>query len=135
MNAEIMAIIVLGTGTQQGGKMASHSNKVVYRGGGSDSVYGLGMIGAWVYYIGRATTPRDRILGFLKGLVWPALLVYEVLKFFNAELPASNLPAPARPAPTLQQAQVGKPSATPRRRSANKPAGGGRPKTKKSARK
>ncbi len=47
--------------------MAPHSEKVVVHGGGSDSVYGLGMIGAWVYYIGRAKTPRLRVIGFLKG--------------------------------------------------------------------
>ena len=81
--------------------MAAHSKKVVVHGGGSDSVYGLGMIGAWVYYIGRATTPRLRVLGFFKGLVWPAMLVYEVLKFFNEELPATRRLAPAQPAPTL----------------------------------
>jgi len=115
--------------------MDAHSNKVVYRGGGSDSVYGLGMIGAWVFYVGRATTPRDRILGFLKGLVWPALLVYELLKFFTEELPVSKLPAPARPAPPLQQAQGGRPAAAPRSRSASKPARGGKPRAKKPARK
>lgn len=111
--------------------MAAHSKKVIHHGGGSDSVYGLGLIGAWVYYIGRATTPRLRVLGFLKGLVWPALLVYELLKFFNEDL------ASAQPAPTLggAQAQGSKPAVTPRVRSARKPAGGGKSKTKKAARK
>ncbi len=58
---------------------------VKVQGGSSDAVYGLGLIGAWVYYIGRATTPRDRLLGFFKGLVWPAFMVYEVLKFLEKE--------------------------------------------------
>ena len=58
---------------------------VKLQGGGSDSVYALGMIGAWVFYIGRATTPRDRVQGFLKGLVWPAFLVYELLTFLQKE--------------------------------------------------
>jgi len=113
--------------------MTSHSNKVVVHGGGSDSVYGLGMIGAWVYYIGRASTPRLRVLGFLKGMVWPAMLVYELLKFFNEDLPAQQRLAPTRPAPTLgqTQAQVSKPAV----RSARKPARGAKPKTKKAARK
>ena len=26
--------------------------------GGSDAVYGMGLFGAWVYYIGRATSPQ-----------------------------------------------------------------------------
>jgi hypothetical protein len=116
--------------------MAAHQDKVVYHGGGSDSVYGLGMIGAWVYYIGRATTPRMRVMGFFKGLVWPAMLVYEVLKFFNDELPVLRL-APTQPAQALGQvqAQASKPSATPKTRSARKPAGSAKPKTKKPARK
>ena len=118
--------------------MAAHSKKVVVQGGGSDSVYGLGMIGAWVYYIGRATTPRLRVLGFLKGLVWPAMLVYEVLKFFNEDLPPTRRLAPPQPAPVLRQAQaqVSKPAVRPRVRSARKPArSGGTSKTKKASRK
>jgi hypothetical protein len=58
----------------------------VYRQGGSpEAVYGLGMIGACVYYIGGATTPEDRIKGFFKGLVWPAFLVYDLLQFLHKE--------------------------------------------------
>jgi hypothetical protein len=117
--------------------MAAHSRKVVHHGGGSDSVYGLGMIGAWVYYIGRATTPRLRVLGFLKGLVWPAMLVYEVLKFLNDDLPVAQRLAPVQPAPTLGQAkaQVSKPAVKAKARSARKPARSAKPKTKKAARK
>jgi hypothetical protein len=117
--------------------MAAHSNKVVVHGGGSDSVYGLGMIGAWIYYISRATTPRQRVLGFLKGLVWPALLVYEVLKFFNDDSSVPQRLAPAQPAPPVKQAQAqaSKPAAAPQSRSARKPTQGAKPKTKKAARK
>jgi hypothetical protein len=59
--------------------------KVNYHGGSSDSVYGLGLIGAWVYYIGRATTFREGVAGFFKGLVWPAFLVHDLLEFLNKE--------------------------------------------------
>lgn len=45
----------------------------------SDAVYGLGLIGAAVYYISIATSFWGGVLGFLKALVWPAFLVYEVL--------------------------------------------------------
>jgi hypothetical protein len=51
----------------------------------SNPVYGIGLIGAWVWYIGRATTPRDRLRGFFKAFAWPAILVYELLKFFQKE--------------------------------------------------
>jgi len=49
----------------------------------SNAVYGLGLIGAWVYFIGHATTFGLGVLGFLKGIVWPALLVYELLKYLQ----------------------------------------------------
>ncbi len=66
---------------------------VVRYGGGSDTVYGIGLIGAWVYYIGRATTTQERIQGFFKGLVWPAFLVYELFVFLNKGEPneSSNI--------------------------------------------
>lgn len=44
------------------------------------AVYGLGVIGAAVYYISIATGFWMGVLGFLKALVWPAFLVYETLK-------------------------------------------------------
>ena len=57
--------------------------RVVYQRGASEAVYGLGLIGAWVYFIGHAATFWLGVLGFLKGIVWPALLVYEALKYLN----------------------------------------------------
>lgn len=59
--------------------------RVKYQGGSSDTVYGLGLIGAWVYYIGRATTFEERVRGFFKGLVWPAFLVYALFEFLEKE--------------------------------------------------
>lgn len=46
--------------------------------------YFLGIIGAVVYYISTATSFWIGVLGFLKALVWPAFLVFEVLKFVGA---------------------------------------------------
>lgn len=46
------------------------------------AVYGLGLIGAAVYYIGTAGSFGAGVVGFLKAIVWPAFLVYEALKFF-----------------------------------------------------
>ena len=51
----------------------------------SDAVYGIGVIGAWVYFIGKGETPRDKLRGFFKGIVWPAFLVYELFKFLDKE--------------------------------------------------
>jgi len=42
--------------------------------------YGLGFIGAAVYYISTATGFWMGVLGLLKALVWPAFLVYGLLK-------------------------------------------------------
>lgn len=59
--------------------------QVKYQGGSSGAVYGFGLIGAWVYYIGRATTPQERIQGFFKGVFWPAFLVYSLLEFLDKD--------------------------------------------------
>jgi len=49
--------------------------------GGGGAVYGIGFIGALVYYLGVATTFWVGVLGILKAMVWPAILVYTALKF------------------------------------------------------
>jgi len=43
------------------------------------AVYGLGMIGAAIYFISHATGFWMGVVGFLKAIVWPAYLVYEAL--------------------------------------------------------
>jgi lactate dehydrogenase-like 2-hydroxyacid dehydrogenase len=54
-----------------------------HHGGSSGGIYGLGFIGACVYFIGQAATFGLGVLGFLKALVWPAILVFELLKYLN----------------------------------------------------
>ena len=44
------------------------------------AVYGLGLIGAAVYYISVATGFWMGVLGVLKAIVWPAFLIYEAFK-------------------------------------------------------
>ena len=51
--------------------------------GGGDGVYGLGFVGAVIYFVGQATTFWGGVLGFLKAIVWPAFAVFELLKFLN----------------------------------------------------
>lgn len=48
------------------------------------AVYGFGVIGAAVYFIAKATTFWLGVLGLLKAVVWPAILVYEALKALGA---------------------------------------------------
>jgi len=50
---------------------------------GAGAVYGLGFLGAVVYYIQTATSFWDGLLGFLQALFWPAFLVYELMKFLK----------------------------------------------------
>ncbi len=50
---------------------------------GGEAVYGLGLVGAAVFYISQATTFGLGVLGFLKAVVWPAFVVYEVLMFLS----------------------------------------------------
>jgi hypothetical protein len=51
------------------------------RGGGGGLVYVLGWIGALIYYIQAATGFWGGVLGILKSFVWPAFVVYDLLKF------------------------------------------------------
>ncbi|OFX87840.1 MAG: hypothetical protein A2W99_16120 [Bacteroidetes bacterium GWF2_33_16] len=44
------------------------------------AVYGLGFIGAAVYFIVHATSFWMGVFGFLKAIVWPAFIVYEAFK-------------------------------------------------------
>ena len=46
----------------------------------SSAVYGMGFIGAAVYYIAEATTFWVGVLGVLKAIVWPAFLVYHMFQ-------------------------------------------------------
>ena len=49
----------------------------------SGAVYAFGLIGAAIYFISHAVSFWTGVLGFLKALVWPAILVYEALKHLN----------------------------------------------------
>jgi hypothetical protein len=46
----------------------------------SGAVYGLGFVGAAVYFISHATGFWMGVVGFLKAMVWPAFLVYEACR-------------------------------------------------------
>lgn len=50
---------------------------------GGGAVYGIGLIGALVYFVSQAHTFGAGILGIVKAIVWPGILVYELLKFLH----------------------------------------------------
>lgn len=51
--------------------------------GGSGAVYGLGVIGALIYFLQHATTFWIGVLGILKSFVWPAFFVYKLCEWFR----------------------------------------------------
>lgn len=57
--------------------------KDMHSGAPSGVIYGLGVIGAAIYFIGQATTFWIGVVGFLKALVWPAFMVYEAFKYLG----------------------------------------------------
>jgi hypothetical protein len=46
-------------------------------------IYGLGFIGALIYYIQIATSFWIGVIGFFKAVFWPAFLVYYLLEFLK----------------------------------------------------
>ena len=53
----------------------------VQKNASSGAVYGLGFIGAAIYFICTATSFWVGVLGLLKAIVWPAFLVYGLFEF------------------------------------------------------
>ncbi len=48
--------------------------------GASGGIYGLAFIGAAIYFIQNADTFWMGVLGILKAIVWPALIIYKALE-------------------------------------------------------
>lgn len=53
-------------------------------GAGGGMLYGVGFVGAVIYYVQASTGFWMGVLGVLKALVWPAFLVYELLEHAGA---------------------------------------------------
>ncbi len=45
----------------------------------SGAIYGLGVVGAGIYFVSHATGFWMGVFGIIKALVWPAIMVYEGL--------------------------------------------------------
>jgi hypothetical protein len=45
----------------------------------SSAIYFFAFVGALVYYISRSHSFGEGVLGFLKAIVWPAMLLYKVM--------------------------------------------------------
>ncbi len=46
-------------------------------------VYFMAFIGAAVYYIQHATSFMSGVVGVLKAMVWPAMLIYKALELLK----------------------------------------------------
>lgn len=51
--------------------------------GTGGAFYGLGFLGALVYYITTANGLWAGLIGVLKAIFWPAFLIYELMKFLG----------------------------------------------------
>ncbi|MCL5113613.1 MAG: hypothetical protein M1372_00385 [Patescibacteria group bacterium] len=50
---------------------------------GSGAIYGLGVIGALVYFLQHATTFLAGVIGIIKAIFWPGVILYKVLEFLK----------------------------------------------------
>jgi hypothetical protein len=44
----------------------------------SGAVYGLGLIGALIYYISTSNSLLEGLFGIIKAILWPAFLIYSL---------------------------------------------------------
>jgi hypothetical protein len=51
--------------------------------GVSGGIYGMAFIGAAVYFIQHATTFWEGVLGIIKAVFWPAMLIYKLLEYLK----------------------------------------------------
>ncbi len=50
---------------------------------GSGAIYGIGVIGALVYFIQHAHSLTEGLIGILYAFGWPAVLVYKALELLK----------------------------------------------------
>ena len=61
-----------------------HRKKHMWCHGSGGAFYGLGLLGASGYYLTTATSLTGGVIGVVKAILWPAFLVYGLLKFIGA---------------------------------------------------
>jgi hypothetical protein len=54
-----------------------------WNGSSCGGAYGLGFLGALVYYFQHAASFQAGLLGLLKAIVWPAIFVYKALELLK----------------------------------------------------
>ncbi len=51
--------------------------------GAANTVYGFGVVGALVYFLGQADGFNTVLLGIVKAIFWPGFLIYRLLEFLQ----------------------------------------------------
>ena len=51
--------------------------------GTSSAVYGMAFIGALVYFVQHSLSFWGVVLGIIKAIIWPAVLIYNLLEFLK----------------------------------------------------
>ena len=49
----------------------------------SGAIYGLGMLGALIYFIQHASSLLDGVVGVFLAIFWPGVFVYKVLEILH----------------------------------------------------
>jgi len=60
--------------------------KYKYKGvqnGAPGAIYGLGFLGASVYYLVHAATFWEGVIGILKAIFWPSFILYRVFELLK----------------------------------------------------
>ena len=52
-------------------------------GGGHGAIYSLGILGALFYFLSHASNFQEGVIGVIKAIVWPALIVFKVLELLK----------------------------------------------------
>ncbi|MBU4016207.1 hypothetical protein KKF69_01880 [Patescibacteria group bacterium] len=50
---------------------------------GSGAIYGLGILGALVYFLQHSTSFLDGFIGIFKAIFWPGVILYKVLELLK----------------------------------------------------
>jgi hypothetical protein len=59
--------------------MGDTKKYIVHESGGAGAIYGFGFLGALVYFIQHATSIASGMLGVVKAIAWPGVVLYRVL--------------------------------------------------------
>lgn len=50
---------------------------------GSGAIYGMGFLGALVYFISHATSFVDGLIGIFYAIFWPGVILFKVLELLK----------------------------------------------------